>query len=104
MNQDTNLIVRDPVFKGCTRPSMLWGVPIYPLVCVSLIVFLITAWTSILFCLILIPIILIMRVIVQHDDQQFRLLWLKIRFRSNQRNSKFWKAAAYSPFSFQKRK
>jgi type IV secretion system protein VirB3 len=27
--------LRDPVFKGCTRPAMLWGVPLVPFLMVG---------------------------------------------------------------------
>lgn len=101
-----NFDPRDPLFKGCTRPAMVFGVPLVPLAAVSVVVILISVWTTIFFSATLVPIVLVMRQITKTDDQQFRLLWLKAVFRvmNPNRNAKFWKASAYSPFSFQKRK
>ena len=31
---------RDPLFKGCTRPAMMFGVPLVPLAAVSVVVIL----------------------------------------------------------------
>lgn len=97
---------RDPLFKGCTRPAMMFGVPLVPLAAVSVVVILISVWTTIFFAATLIPIILVMRQIAKSDDQQFRLLGLKLLFRAvnYNHNAKFWKASAYSPFAFKKRK
>lgn len=97
---------RDPLFKGCTRPAMLFGVPMVPLVIVSVVVVLLSIWTSILLAVSLVPIVMIMRLITKSDDQQFRLLSLKFIFRFVHRNNNatFWKASAYSPIAFQKRK
>lgn len=97
---------RDPLFKGCTRPAMLFGVPLVPLAVVGGVVVLISVWTTILFALTLIPIVITMRIIAKSDDQQFRLLGLKFVFRviNRNRNGRFWKASAYSPIAFTKRK
>lgn len=97
---------RDPLFKGCTRPAMLFGVPLVPLVVVVGIVVLISVWTTILFVFTLIPIVLTMRIVTKSDDQQFRLLGLKFLFRvvNRDKNGRFWKASAYSPIAFTKRK
>lgn len=85
---------------------MIMGVPLVPLAVVGGVVVLISVWTSILFAFTLIPIVITMRIIAKSDDQQFRLLGLKILFRfiNRNKNGHFWKASAYSPFAFQKRK
>ena len=97
---------RDPLFKGCTRPAMMFGVPLVPLISVVAVILTINVWTRIYFAFSMIPIVLIMKQIAKSDDQQFRLLGLKMRFRiiSYNHNQKFWKASAYSPFAFKKRK
>jgi type IV secretory pathway VirB3-like protein len=97
---------RDPLFKGCTRPAMMFGVPLVPLAVVSAGVILISVWTTILFALALFPIVGVMHLIAKSDDQQFRLLGLKIQFRIIEfdHNSRFWKASAYSPLSFRQRR
>jgi type IV secretory pathway VirB3-like protein len=97
---------RDPLFKGCTRPAMAFGVPLVPLAFVSGIVILIAIWTTIFVALLLFPIILTMRQITKSDDQQFRLLYLKTLFHgvNYNHNASFWKASAYSPITFKRRK
>lgn len=97
---------RDPLFKGCTRPAMLLGVPIVPLASVGIVIILISVWTTIFFIVMLIPVILIMRQIARSDDQQFRLLGLKLLFRGvhYNHNRTFWQASVYSPVMFKKRK
>jgi type IV secretion system protein VirB3 len=97
---------RDPLFKGCTRPAMMFGVPLVPLASVSVVVILLSVWTTIFFAATLVPIILTMRQIAKSDDQQFRLLGLKLLFRgiNYNHNAKFWKASVYSPLAFKKRK
>jgi type IV secretory pathway VirB3-like protein len=103
---------RDPLFKGCTRPAMILGVPLVPLAVVIGVVVLLSIWTTLLLAFSLVPIVITMRMIVKADDQQFRLLWLKFwcrvvphcarksHLKSNQR---FWQASTYSPISFKKR-
>lgn len=97
---------RDPLFKGCTRPAMVFGVPLVPLAAVCVVVILLSIWTTIFLAVLLVPIVLVMRQIAKQDDQQFRLLGLKILFRviNTNKNGKFWKASAYSPLAFKKRK
>jgi len=97
---------RDPLFKGCTRPAMMFGVPLIPLVSISVVFVLVGVWTNLLILLGLVPIILIMQAITKTDDQQFRLLGLKFLFRgvNYNRNGYFWRASAYSPIEFRKRK
>ena len=101
-----NFDPRDPLFKGCTRPAMLFGVPLVPLAVVGGVVVLISVWTTILFVFTLIPILITMRIIAKTDDQQFRLLGLNILFRivNRNKNGRFWKASAYSPIAFTRRR
>ncbi|WP_269845031.1 type IV secretion system protein VirB3 [Wohlfahrtiimonas populi] len=96
---------RDSLFKGCTRPPMIFGVPMGPFAAVLAGFILIATWTNILFMLGIIPIYFVMRVLTKKDDQQFRLLFLKIFFcMPGLKNRHFWKAFTSSPISFQKKK
>ena len=97
---------QDTVFKGCTRPAMMFGVPIVPLAVVGMVVILVAVWTTVLLVILMVPIIFVMRLIVQNDDQQFRLLSLRALFRviHRNRNASFWKSSAYSPLQFERRK
>jgi len=97
---------RDPLFKGCTRPAMVFGVPLVPLTIVGSVVVLISIWTTIFVAFLLVPVIFTMREITKSDDQQFRLLGLKFLFQKihYNHNRHFWKASAYSPLQFKQRK
>lgn len=98
---------RDPLFKGCTRPAMLLGVPLVPLMVVMGGLIILSTWTTILLGIVVAPpAFLAMRYIAKDDDQAFRLLALRLRFRvlSPNRNARFWRASTYSPFQFTKRK
>ena len=101
-----DITTRDPLFKGCTRPAMLWGVPIVPLVLVGSFFVLMGIYVNILVTVTLIPVFFIMRQIAKKDDQQFRLLGLRILFRivHLNRNGAFWKASTYAPVAFVRRK
>jgi type IV secretion system protein VirB3 len=96
---------RDPIFKGCTRPAMILGVPVLPLTVVCGAVILIAIWTWFSLVFLTVPIVITMRQIAKSDDQQFRLLGLKMMFRCIyfNHNGRFWKASAYSPIAFKKR-
>lgn len=99
-------IRHDPLFKGCTRPAIVFGVPLVPLGIVVGVVILLSVWIKFFLSFSLIPIILGMRMIAKTDDQQFRLLGLKLwcRFIPNyNKNKQFWQASAYSPLVFKKR-
>lgn len=97
--------MRDPLFKGCTRPPMLWGVPLVPLTIASGVVILLSVWITIFLVVLLLPMILVMRWIAKSDDQQFRLLGLKFLFHwvNRNHNGSFWQSSAYAPFRFKKR-
>ncbi|MEW9810173.1 MAG: VirB3 family type IV secretion system protein (plasmid) [Candidatus Symbiodolus clandestinus] len=60
-------------------------------------------WCTI-FILLLLPLaILVMRWVVHSDDQQFRLLWLRMLFRWANANGSFWKTSVYSSYRFERR-
>lgn len=96
---------RDPLFKGCTRPPMIMGVPMVPFAVMVGLLALLSAWVNLLVLLAGIPIYIIMRVVTKHDDQQFRLLFLKATFYFPAMSTvRFWKACASAPLSFKKNK
>ena len=98
----------DPIFKACTRPAMLFSVPMVPLLVVMGFIFLIGMWLNyfdfgLWFLLLEIPAYITMRVTVKFDDAMFSLLWLKAKCRLRNRNTHFYQGAVYSPSSFKKR-
>lgn len=98
------MIRRDPLFKGCTRPAMFLGVPLAPLLAVAAPILLLAIWLTLFFLLLLPLAIGVMRAMVQSDEQQFRLLWLKLRCRWRNANARFWGGVStYSPLTFHRR-
>jgi type IV secretion system protein VirB3 len=98
------MIRRDPLFKGCTRPAMFLGVPIVPLFVVVGGIGFLSVLTTVLLNFISIPVVLVMRMIVKHDDQKLRIIGLWLLSRIQDRNRGFWKAASYSPTIYKKRR
>ncbi|WP_320201759.1 type IV secretion system protein VirB3 (plasmid) [Agrobacterium sp. rho-13.3] len=96
----------DPLFKGCTRPPMLFGVPVVPCILVAGSLMLLAFWVSFYLILAVPASVAIMRAMVKDDDQKFRLLGLKLRFRliHLNRTGRFWQASSYSPLAYTKRR
>lgn len=96
---------KDPLFKGCTRPAMLLGVPIGPMVLVNAVLFFLGMLFNPLLMVLNIVAIVLMRAVVKEDDQMFRLLSLRLTCRRlSNRNAHFWKCAAVGPLKFIRRK
>ncbi|MFM0208080.1 VirB3 family type IV secretion system protein [Paraburkholderia sediminicola] len=102
--------LRDPVFKGCTRPAMLWGVPLVPFLMVGGSILIPAIWALLAsppvgvgIVLLLIPIFVTMRSVTRHDDQRLAQFALGIRMVLRQRNRRFWGAHAYMPLCLKRR-
>jgi type IV secretion system protein VirB3 len=102
--------LKDPVFKGCTRPAMLWGVPLVPFLMVSGGMLIPAIWAllaspplgvAILF--LMIPVFVAMRVITRHDDQRLAQYALRLRMMLRQGNRWYWGAHAYVPVRLKRR-
>ncbi|RXK13230.1 type IV secretion system protein VirB4 [Halarcobacter mediterraneus] len=92
---------REILFKGMTRPAMLWGVPIVPLVSVSAIILLLSIWSLKLYlALIIFPVFLVMRTMALIDVFIFRLLFLK--FKTNTNNKKYYGAKTFHSVEYRK--
>jgi type IV secretion system protein VirB3 len=89
------MIRRDPIFKGCTRPSAFGGVPLTPLLIVWGAETLFAFYTNIFFIGLLIPSFYIMRIFAKNDDQIFRLLGMRIAFRSKPGSKAFWRVPSH---------
>ncbi|MDR8394860.1 MAG: VirB3 family type IV secretion system protein [Paraburkholderia sp.] len=102
--------LRDPVFKGCTRPAMLWGVPLVPLLMVGGGILIPSIWALLAsppvgvgIVLLLIPVFVTMRSMTRHDDQRLGQCALWVRMAIRQRNRRFWGAHAYVPLRVKRR-
>jgi type IV secretion system protein VirB3 len=102
--------LKDPVFKGCTRPAMLWGVPLVPLLMVGGGMLIPAIWAllasppvgvGILF--LIVPVFATMRAMTRHDDQRLAQRALRVRMALRQRNRGFWGMHAYVPVRLKRR-
>ncbi|RQS69182.1 conjugal transfer protein TraD [Burkholderia sp. Bp8963] len=102
--------LKDPVFKGCTRPAMLWGVPLVPLLTIGGGMLIPAIWAllaspplGVSMLLLMIPVFVAMRVNTRYDDQRLAQYALRIRMARRQRNRRFWGAHAYVPIRLKRR-
>lgn len=100
----------DPVFKGCTRPAMLWSVPMAMLLPVIGLLLILGMWGLWLYppagltsFALTVPVYFAMRAVTRRDDQRLRQLVLCLRMVLGQRNRRFWGARAYAPIRFKNR-
>ncbi|WP_343672867.1 VirB3 family type IV secretion system protein [Paraburkholderia heleia] len=102
--------LKDPVFKGATRPAMIWGVPLVAFLVVGGGMLIPAIWAllaspplgvAILF--LMIPVFVVMRVITRHDDQRLAQYLLRVRMVLRQGNRRFWGGHAYVPVRLKRR-
>lgn len=94
----------DPLFQGLTRPPMLIGVPLTPLIIVGGIFILLSVWISFWVFLGIVPVIMIMRLIVSDDDQAFHILWVDFLAKAPAVGKrKVGNVYIYSPFNIRKK-
>ncbi len=92
---------KNPLFKGLTRPPMIFGVPITPFIVAMGGIFLLAFYSQNIFLLILaIPAFFIMKAMTKKDDFIFRLMFLKIRFFSNPASKNHYKVKTYNVSSY----
>lgn len=104
--------MEDPLFKGCTRPPMLLGIPMVPFVLLtglfvllSMYLFtLVSPLLALFLLLIYLPICFWMRLVTQRDDQRLLQLILRLRLRLRMRPvQRRWGAVTYSPHSYRRK-
>lgn len=77
---------KNAMFRGCTRPPMFMGVPYVPFFigaggCILLAIYFNLLW------LLLTPVVIfVMRQMARRDEMIFRLLGLRLQFRTRVRN------------------
>jgi type IV secretion system protein VirB3 len=106
----TQELQQDPIYKGCTRPPLMWGVPLMPLVMMLMPGMLV----GILGLAYLLPASLVamfvsvsawvwMRSVTKKDDQRLLQFFLRLRLRSRQKNTRYWGCASYAPMVYFRR-
>jgi type IV secretion system protein VirB3 len=97
---------QDPFFRGCTRPAMLFGVPLMLMVITTSAFMLAGAWGALLvsgYVLLVLAFVYafavgVMRSATRRDDQRVRQLALRLRMRWRMRRCRRrWKAYSYTP-------
>lgn len=91
-----------PLFKGMTRPAMLLGVPIIPLIFVLAFIILISIWTSPFCMLIAFPVVLIMRFIASYDDFMYSILYHGLKCKVPVLNKKYYGVKTYTALPFRR--
>jgi type IV secretion system protein VirB3 len=77
---------RNALFRGCTRPAMFMGVPYIPFFVGAGTCMLLAMYFSLFFLLLIPPVIFVMRQMARRDEMVFRLLGLRMQFRTKMRN------------------
>ena len=101
---------QDMIYKGCTRPPLLWGVPLLPLIMVlmpGMLVGMVGLAYFLPMSLVAIFVSLTawiwMRAVTKKDDQRLLQIFLRLRLRSRQKNTRHWGCAAYAPIVYFRR-
>ena len=79
-------MLKNALFRGCTRPPMFMGVPYIPFFVAAGACFLLAVYTNLLYLLLLPVVIFVMRQMARRDEMIFRLLGLRLQFRTRVRN------------------
>lgn len=95
---------KDVLFRGCTRPPMILGVPYLPFVIGTGVPLMMAMYFSLYF-LLLIPIsIFVMRTMAKKDEMIFRLIGLNLVFRFLPRNRQQYGGAwVFGPSRYRKK-
>ncbi len=84
------------LFKGMTRPAMLFGVPLIPLMSVCGFISLVSVWTNLWLIVSIAPIYLIMKLMTKIDDFIFKLYFLKLKLFTPALNKKYYGIKTYT--------
>ena len=103
---------RDPIFRGCTRPAMLAGVPMIPLLFVTGVflltamwcVYLVSPYVSLFLGMVYVPILVTMRQITKKDDQRLHQMMMRARMRLRHAAGRaMWGTTSFGPLRLKKR-
>lgn len=96
----------DPIYKGCTSPSTVWGVPLIPFILGALVIaqltvlsfFFLRLSVALVFLIIGVAVYLWARKVGTDDEHRLLQYLLKARMRGRQSATrKFWGAVSFSP-------
>jgi type IV secretion system protein VirB3 len=101
---DTDFLA-EPIYKGATRPPVIFGVPLAVFLLVAgggflagmyLLVLVSAAWTVLVGGVVLAALAW-MRSLTRRDDQRLRQSFLAVRLLAACRNRRFWRCRSYGP-------
>lgn len=94
---------KNALFRGCTRPAMFLGVPYMPFAIAAGACLLLTFYIDMFFLLLLPAVVMVMRQMAKRDEMVFRLIGLRLRFRTRVRNIKHHNGMwVFTPNSYRK--
>jgi type IV secretion system protein VirB3 len=77
---------KNALFRGCTRPPMFMGVPYVPFFMAAGGCMLMAMYFNLFYLPLIPPVIFVMRQMARRDEMIFRLLGLRLQFRTRVRN------------------
>ncbi|NII60062.1 type IV secretion system protein VirB3 [Sphingomonas aerolata] len=99
MDEDREVMARNPLFLAVTRPALFAGIPIEAAVFVLLcsVITLIGTSNPVYGLVVAAVMFGLSRLIVRHDVNAFRLIFLWGRTKAANRNRVFWGGSSYTP-------
>ena len=99
MDDDREVMARNPLFLAVTRPALFAGIPIEAAVFVLLcsVITLIGTSNPVYGLVVAAVMFGLSRLIVRHDVNAFRLIFLWGRTKAANRNRVFWGGSSYTP-------
>jgi type IV secretion system protein VirB3 len=103
-------MTRHPFFRGCTKPPMVWGVPLVPFVAAAGTYALLALWSfvysippvTIAISMVFAVVYLWMRDTSRKDEHRLGQRMLRWRLRGRNRNQKHWGTASLAPRELKK--
>jgi type IV secretion system protein VirB3 len=101
-------IEAEPIYKGATRPSMVFGVPLLPFLLVAGGGFLLGLYLMVYLSLaamaaaaaVVLSLMLWMRSVTKKDDQRLRQALIGARLAIGCPNRRFWRCRSYAPMNY----
>jgi len=97
-------LIEDPLFLACTRPAMVFGVPMEAMgvnIIFSGLVFLVGG--SLLYLLVAPAVHLVFRAVCRADHNAFRLLFVYVDTKGRARNGALWGGSSTPPLAVMRR-
>jgi type IV secretion system protein VirB3 len=100
--------MREEIYKGATRPPMIFGIPLIPFIVIAGLAILVAMWGGVLVskwfivgaaCSAL-PLLMWMRLISKKDDQCLHQVILKLKLALRSKNRRLWRCRSYAPYRF----